>query len=105
MQILPRLFDFAENDKEGVRNIVGECLGKLAAVAPAQVAPVLRDRLGSASPFARATLVNSLRFTITDLGSGPLPPALDAATLLKFLKMVADPDLKARPAATLSASL
>ena len=44
-QMLPRLFDFAERDEEGVRNVVAECLGKLAAVAPDAVVPALEARL------------------------------------------------------------
>merc|ERR1712070_1271656 len=32
-QMLPCLFNFAERDDEGMRNVVAECLGKLAAVA------------------------------------------------------------------------
>ena len=40
-QLLPTLFTFAERDEEGVRNVVAECLGKLAAVAPDAVVPAL----------------------------------------------------------------
>jgi len=36
-QILPRLFEFAERDEEGMRNIVAECLGKLSAVTADKV--------------------------------------------------------------------
>ena len=43
-QMLPRLFEFAERDEEGVRNVVAECLGKLAAVAPDAVVPALEVR-------------------------------------------------------------
>jgi len=43
--MLPRLFEFAERDEEGVRNVVAECLGKLAAVAPDAVVPALEARL------------------------------------------------------------
>ena len=46
--MLPRLFEFAERDEEGVRNVVAECLGKLAAVAPDAVVPALEVSSGPA---------------------------------------------------------
>ena len=74
-QMLPRLFEFAERDEEGVRNVVAECLGKLAAVAPDAVVPALEARLSHASALTRAAVVNSLRFTLTEFASGaPIPP-------------------------------
>jgi cullin-associated NEDD8-dissociated protein 1 len=72
--MLPRLFEFAERDEEGVRNVVAECLGKLAAIAPDAVVPALVTRLSHASALTRATVVNSLRFTLTEFASGAPPP-------------------------------
>ena len=72
--MLPPLLQFAERDEEGVRNVVAECLGKLAAVAPDAVVPALQVRLSHASALTRAAVVNSLRFTLTEFASGaPIP--------------------------------
>jgi len=67
----------------------------------AQVAPILAAKLDSSTPVSRAALVNSLRFTITDIGTNPLPAAL-SSSLLRFLQMLQDPDLKVRRGALLA---
>ena len=82
--MLPRLFEFSQRDEEGVRNVVAECAGKLAAAAPGGVVPALLERLDAASPLTRCTVVNSLRFTLTEWGGAPMPPVL-LASLRKFL--------------------
>ena len=82
--MLPRLFEFSQRDEEGVRNVVAECAGKLAAAAPDAVVPALLERLDASSPLTRCTVVNSLRFTLTEWGGAPMPPVL-LASLRKFL--------------------
>ena len=81
--MLPRLFEFSQRDEEGVRNVVAECAGKLAAAAPDAVVPALLERLDASSPLTRCTVVNSLRFTLTEWGGAPMPPVL-LASLRKF---------------------
>ena len=62
--MLPRLFEFSQRDEEGVRNVVAECAGKLAAAAPDAVVPALLERLDASSPLTRCTVVNS-RYEVT----------------------------------------
>ena len=83
--MLPRLFEFSQRDEEGVRNVVAECAGKLAAAAPDAVVPALLERLDASSPLTRCTVVNSLRFTLTEWGGAPMPPVL-LASLRKWLE-------------------
>jgi len=101
-QMLPRLFEFAERDEEGVRNVVAECLGKLAAVAPDAVVPALEARLSHASALTRAAVVNSLRFTLTEFASGAPIPAVLLGALRQFLATLEDADLKVRRGALLA---
>merc|ERR1719284_2209117 len=94
-KLLPKLLAFAERDEEGVRNVVSECLGRLAAVAPDVVVPELGALLASPAA-ARTTVISCLRFAITELGpSQPLPTILQTS-LLDFLRLLEDSDLKVR---------
>jgi len=78
-----------------VRNVVSECLGRLAAVAPSTVVPELVKLLASPVAATRSTVISCLRFTITELGPAPLPGVLQSA-LLDFLRLLEDTDLKVR---------
>ncbi|KAM8799820.1 cullin-associated NEDD8-dissociated protein 1-like [Eudromia elegans] len=88
------LFKHCECTEEGTRNVVAECLGKLALVNPSELLPRLKKQLTSGSPHARSTVVTAVKFTIADQ-----PQPVDA--LLKgcigdFLKTLQDPDLNVR---------
>ena len=96
--MLPCLFNFAERDDEGMRNVVAECRGKLAAVAITAVLPRLEERLVHPSAFTRATVVNSLRFTIMEPCGTPVTPA----SIRKFLALLADTDLNVRRSALIT---
>ncbi|XP_065263956.1 cullin-associated NEDD8-dissociated protein 1-like isoform X2 [Emys orbicularis] len=60
------LFNHCECTEEGTRNVVAECLGKLALVNPSQLLPRLKKQLSSGSPHARSTVVTAIKFTISD---------------------------------------
>jgi cullin-associated NEDD8-dissociated protein 1 len=88
------LFAHCENNEEGTRNVVAECIGKLTLVDPEALLPQLQGQLSSSSAQMRGTVITAFKFTITDQ-----PQDVDA--LLKkclhhFLKPIVDEDLNVR---------
>jgi len=65
--ILPLLFENCDKAEEGIRNVVSECLGKLACVDYGKVMGELKTRLDNSSneQFV-STIVSSVRYTITE---------------------------------------
>lgn len=57
-----------------------------------------QERLVHPIAFTRAAVVNSVRFTITEPGGTPVPPA----SMQKFLSLLSDGDLKVRRGALLA---
>jgi cullin-associated NEDD8-dissociated protein 1 len=65
--ILPHLEKSCENDEEGVRSMVAECLGSLACLHPSIILPVLEKLTKKESPkkaLVRWTVGNSVKFAI-----------------------------------------
>ncbi len=88
------LFQHFESPEEGTRNVVAECVGKLALVHPQTLLPKLQENLSVGSAFIRSTVVTALKYTISDQ-----PQPID--TLLhtcigEFLATIGDPDLVSR---------
>jgi cullin-associated NEDD8-dissociated protein 1 len=52
--------------EEGTRNVVAECLGKLALISPIELLPKLKDHLTRPSALIRSTVITAVKFTISD---------------------------------------
>ncbi|CAI5988630.1 unnamed protein product [Closterium sp. NIES-64] len=99
-KVLALLFTHSESDEEGVRNVVAECLGRLALIDPPRLVPALKERVGSPSAFTRATVVAALKFTLTD-SAQPIDEHLKPH-LSSFLFLLRDSDRHVRRAAVLA---
>lgn len=85
------LFRHFESSEEGTRNVVAECVGKLALVHPETLLPKLQENLVASSAFVRSTVVTALKYTISDQ-----PQPIDGLLhncIGEFLVTIGDPDL------------
>ena len=55
-----------ECTEEGTRNVVAECLGKLALIDPVVLLPKLKSHLARPSALIRSTVITAVKFTISD---------------------------------------
>lgn len=55
-----------ECPEEGTRNVVAECLGKLALINPTELLPRLKSYLAQPSAHIRSTVITAVKFTISD---------------------------------------
>ena len=85
------LFRHFESPEEGTRNVVAECVGKLALVHPQTLLPKLQENLSSSSCFVRSTVVTALKYTISDQPQ-PIDGLLHSC-IGEFLSTIGDPDL------------
>ncbi|EGG24074.1 HEAT repeat-containing protein [Cavenderia fasciculata] len=99
--ILPLLFENSTNEEEGTRNLVAECLGKLAMVDPKNIIPQLEAKIGTNSPFAEATVVTSIKFAILESKNGLATDYLEPI-VTRFLALLNNPDLVVKRAALLT---
>eukprot|EP00249_Psilotum_nudum_P024642 c29247_g2_i2 orf=410-4126(+) len=96
-KILSLLFTHCESEEEGVRNVVAECLGKLALIEPDKLVPALQERTSSPSAFTRATVVIAIKYTIVER-----PQPIDSyirPCISSFLMLIKDEDRHVRRAA------
>jgi len=100
-QLLALLFDFTNTAEEGNRNVVAECLGKLALIDPQKVVLALKDRTASSAPAeTRACVTSALKAAITEK-----PQAVDALLaqhLKAFLDLLQDKEIIVRKSVLLS---
>lgn len=92
--LLPLLFQNCENEEEGTRNVVAECLGKLAVLSPEELVPSLVEKVQSPSAFTRSTVVTALKFAIVEK-STPVDQLLKPQ-ISKFLELLKDKDVNVR---------
>ncbi|KAK9134133.1 hypothetical protein Syun_013463 [Stephania yunnanensis] len=101
-KILKLLFNHCESEEEGVRNVVAECLGKIALIEPAKLVPALKVRTASPAAFTRATVVIAVKYSIVER-----PEKIDEILypeISSFLLLIKDHDRHVRRAAVLALS-
>ncbi|KAM6555365.1 hypothetical protein CsatB_002384 [Cannabis sativa] len=101
-KILKLLFNHCESDEEGVRNVVAECLGKIALIEPAKLVPALKIRTTSPAAFTRATVVIAVKYSVVER-----PEKIDDIIypeISSFLMLIKDDDRHVRRAAVLALS-
>ncbi|XP_039172622.1 cullin-associated NEDD8-dissociated protein 1 [Eucalyptus grandis] len=101
-KILKLLFNHCESEEEGVRNVVAECLGKLALIEPTKLVPALKVRASSAAGFTRATIVTAVKYSMVER-----PEKIDEIIypeISTFLMLIKDRDRHVRRAAVLALS-
>ncbi|XP_059648314.1 cullin-associated NEDD8-dissociated protein 1 [Cornus florida] len=101
-KILTLLFNHCESEEEGVRNVVAECLGKIALIEPAKLVPALRERTTSPAALTRATVVIAVKYSLVER-----PEKLDEIIypeISSFLMLIKDHDRHVRRAAVLALS-
>ncbi|KAH7437479.1 hypothetical protein KP509_05G074400 [Ceratopteris richardii] len=96
-KILSLLFSHCESEEEGVRNVVAECLGKLALTEPARLVPALRARCTSPSAFTRATVIVAIKYTVLEQPQ-PIDDCIRPC-ISSFLMLIKDTDRHVRRAA------
>ncbi|XP_051146886.1 cullin-associated NEDD8-dissociated protein 1 [Andrographis paniculata] len=101
-KITKLLFNHCESEEEGVRNVVAECLGKIALIEPRKLVPALKERTLSATAFTRATVVIAVKYSIVERQEKIdeiLYPEISS-----FLMLIKDNDRHVRRAAVLALS-
>ncbi|EED91192.1 hypothetical protein THAPSDRAFT_262874, partial [Thalassiosira pseudonana CCMP1335] len=98
--ILPHLETNCENDEEGVRTMVAECLGSLACLEPKTILPVLEKLTTKDTKkkvLVRWTVGNAVKFAI----GGRISPADIAPFMPTFLLLLQEDDLAVKNVALL----
>ncbi|KAI3810655.1 hypothetical protein L1987_20277 [Smallanthus sonchifolius] len=101
-KILNLLFNYCESEEEGVRNVVAECLGKIALIKPSKLVPALKERTTSPAAFTRATVAVAVKYSIVER-----PEKIDLVLypeISSFLMLIKDQDRHVRRAAVLALS-
>ncbi|GAB4848565.1 Cullin-associated NEDD8-dissociated protein 1 [Ancistrocladus abbreviatus] len=101
-KILNLLFNHCESEEEGVRNVVAECLGKIALIEPAKLVPALKVRTTNPAAFTRATAVIAIKYSLVER-----PEKIDEILYPEiscFLMLIKDHDRHVRRAAVLALS-
>ncbi|KAG8364032.1 hypothetical protein BUALT_Bualt19G0084000 [Buddleja alternifolia] len=96
------LFSHCESEEEGVRNVVAECLGKIALIEPVKLIPALKERTYNPAVFTRATVVIAVKYSIVERQEKIdeiLYPEISS-----FLMLIKDQDRHVRRASVLALS-
>ncbi|GMF42945.1 unnamed protein product [Phytophthora fragariaefolia] len=99
-RVLPVLQKMSSLQEEGVRNMVGECLGKLAVTDSGKIMPIVTELCASADVWSRWTAITSLKYAMTTTAQESAVNAI-FAHIDPFLAALEDEDLHVRRAALL----
>ncbi|XP_047046151.1 cullin-associated NEDD8-dissociated protein 1-like [Lolium rigidum] len=102
VKILALLFNHCESEEEGVRNVVAECLGKIALIEPNRLIPALKERTSSPAANTRATVAIAIKYSIVER-PGKIDPIM-YSEISTFLMLIKDSDRHVRRAAVLALS-
>lgn len=98
--MLPLLYENANSAEEGVRNVVAECLGKIAILEPSRLEE-LKAMATSAEASIRQTVATAVRHAVTDQPNAAVDERLSADAGV-FLALIDDEDLGVKRAALLT---
>jgi len=98
--LLGLLFEHTSHDEEGTRNVVSECLGKLALINPEPVVLALKERTKNPNALTRACVTAAIKFTIFEK-TLPVDKVL-TKNITTFLDLLADPEINVRKSVMLS---
>jgi len=97
--VLAMLLSHASSSEEGVRNVVAECLGRLASSDPVKLVQDLHNRFNnSANSLEKSTLVSAIKFTVSSSEKGELTKIRDDLRLQDFIIAISDADVNVRSA-------
>ncbi|KAK0411409.1 hypothetical protein QR680_005641 [Steinernema hermaphroditum] len=88
------LMDYRGHQKEGSRNVIAKCLGKLAMIDPGYLLGELEECLSSQDSHIKSTAVTAIRFTLVDRDQ-PIDTHLKPV-IMKFLRLINDADVQVR---------
>lgn len=98
--LLSLLFQNTAQEEEGTRNVVSECLGKLALINPETVVTQLHERATDSNLYTRACVTTAIKFTIFEK-SLPVDKVLKEH-IGAFLDLLTDREIPVRKAVMLS---
>jgi len=99
-ELLGILFQHTASEEEGNRNVISECLGKLALINPETVFNALLERVANESPATRACIVTAIKFSIHERAVNVDGVLIDK--IQPFLELLKDPTTLVRKACLLS---
>lgn len=100
-QFTKLLLAHTSSEEEGTRNMVSECLGKLALVKPEIIIPQLKEKTQDSSPNTRVTVVSALKFAMLEREQPKLDQLL-ATEFTHFLALLKDSNVQVRHATLLT---
>jgi len=100
-KLLALLLSHTTTEEEGTRNVVSECLGKLALIESEKVIKTLQNESRSKDKNTRACVTTAVKSAITEKPNPPLDHLL-SQNISSFLDLLADEEIVVRKASLLT---